>query len=322
LKKACLIICLLAILPICCLQLNKAPEIEITNGLIHALIYLPDTVSGYYRGSRFDWSGVISNLECDGHSYFGQWFKKYNPENHDAIMGPVEAFDPLNYDKVKTGGSFIKIGIGALIKPDELPYNFTSPYRISNHGKWEVKSRSDQVQFIHTFNDNEYGYEYIKTIQLIKNKPEMVLMHSLKNTGKLTIETTVYDHNFFMLDKQPTGPNFVITFQGNITNQPEGMSNGAKLQDGQIRYYKELGQKTIAFKDLTNGRNTLYEIKIENQKTGAGVRISGDQPISKLDFWSISSTVCPEPYIRLRVEPGKEIKWKITYTFSTSEVLK
>jgi hypothetical protein len=32
---------------------------------------------------------------------------------------------------------------------------------------------------------------------------------------------------------------------------------------------------------------------------------------------SIRTTLCPEPYIRMRVEPGREAKWRIDYQFYT-----
>ena len=34
-----------------------------------------------------------------GHSFSGQWFEKYDPLLHDAVMGPVEAFSPLGYEE-------------------------------------------------------------------------------------------------------------------------------------------------------------------------------------------------------------------------------
>src|SRR4051812_15019199 len=81
------------------------PEARIKNGLISARLYLPDTAKGYYRGSRFDWSGVMPELEYHGHSYFGQWFEKYGPTLHDAIMGPVEDYYPIGYEEAKVGES-------------------------------------------------------------------------------------------------------------------------------------------------------------------------------------------------------------------------
>ena len=44
------------------LAFAQFPQAEISNGQIHAKLYLPDPQKGYYRATRFDWSGVISSL--------------------------------------------------------------------------------------------------------------------------------------------------------------------------------------------------------------------------------------------------------------------
>src|SRR5207253_3780731 len=100
-KKFYIIVSVLAVFATGAKPIDQFPQAVITNGLIHARLYLPDTTQGYYRGSRFDWSGVIPELEYSGHSYFGQWFEKYSPTLHDAIMGPVEDFYPAGYDEAK-----------------------------------------------------------------------------------------------------------------------------------------------------------------------------------------------------------------------------
>jgi hypothetical protein len=82
------------------------PQTEISNSLIKAKIYLPDTEKGYYRGTRFDWSGNMPELVFNGHSYFGEWYTwytKYSPEIHDVIMGPVEEFTALDYAETQAG---------------------------------------------------------------------------------------------------------------------------------------------------------------------------------------------------------------------------
>ena len=58
-----------------------------------------------------------------------------------------------------------------------------------------------------------------------------------------------------------------------------------------------------------------YDIRVENRKTRAGVRITADRPIAKFVFWSAPATVCPEPYIDASVAPGDESSWRITYQF-------
>lgn len=316
--KTYLIISILSCWMISSTQQEKFPEAEITNGLIHAHLYLPDSNKGYYQATRFDWSGVISSLEYEGHSFYGQWFEEYSPTTHDAIMGPVEEFAPIGYSEAKSGESFLKIGVGTLAKPDESAYNSFKLYTIANPGKWKIKAKSDQIQFVHELNDAEYSYEYHKTIQLTKSKPELVLLHTLKNTGKKPIETTVYDHNFLVIDNQVTGPGFEVNFPDNMKGDGRGFGNIARIQDHKLIFLRELNQgESVYCNGLLRLNNITpdYNLSIENSKTHAGVRIRCDQPMLKLVFWASLKTVCPEPFIQIKVEPGKEFSWKISYEY-------
>ena len=298
----------------------KYPQTEISNGLIHARIYLPDTRKGYYRGTRFDWSGNVVSLDYNGHNYFGQWFAKYDPEIHDVIMGPVEDFTPLDYLETEPQGRFLKIGVGVLSKPDDKPYTFSRLYPILDSGKWKMKKQSDQVQFIHELNDKDYSYRYEKTLHLTKGKPELALIHTLKNMGSRKIETSVYDHNFFVIDNRPIGPGFLIRLPFKLIDEDQGLGELAKINGNEIVFLRNLGKdETIECYRLDGFGSTAkdYDISIESHNTGAGVRITCDQPILKLAFWACSTTLCPEPYIKIKVDPRKEISWKISYNFYT-----
>src|SRR5580692_6360648 len=104
---------------------EKYPKASISNGPVQAVLYLPDAKNGYYRASRFDWSGIIPCLSYKGHTYFGVWFSHYDPMVADAITGPVEEFrstdGALDYGQAKPGGLFVKIGVGVLRKADDSP---------------------------------------------------------------------------------------------------------------------------------------------------------------------------------------------------------
>ena len=43
------------------------PQAVITNGHVTAKMYLPDAKNGYYRSTRFDWSGAVYSLQFEGH---------------------------------------------------------------------------------------------------------------------------------------------------------------------------------------------------------------------------------------------------------------
>jgi hypothetical protein len=312
-----------------CLQAAPAqdfPQAEITNGLIRAVLYLPDPEKGYYRASRFDWSGVIPRLEYKGHNYFDVWNPlPYDPKLHDAIVGPVEEFRPaLGYDEAKVGETFIKIGVGSLKKIQEPSYRFGYTYEIVNGGKWTVKPRKDQVIFTHVFTDSSgYSYLYTKTVHLMPGKPVMVLQHNLKNTGKKPIETSVYNHNFFVIDNEPTGPNIKVSFPFDVKLEEGGASargfgTVAEIQGKSIVYKRALDKGETVFSSGLQGFRPVpedYNITIENIKTGPGVKITADAAIDKLVYWACPTTACPEPYIKLNVAPGKEFTWKYSYEF-------
>jgi len=54
----------------------------------------------------------------------------------------------------------------------------------------------------------------------------------------------------------------------------------------------------------------------ENRKEEMGSGSGATRRSSKLVLLvHIRTTFCPEPYIDMRIEPGAESKWKITYEF-------
>jgi len=71
-KKICLVISVLSWFMISASQEIKFPEAQISNGIITVNFYLPDINNGYYRATRFDWSGNTTSLEYNGHTFYGQ----------------------------------------------------------------------------------------------------------------------------------------------------------------------------------------------------------------------------------------------------------
>ena len=309
----------IALLMLTQLPALHVPQAEISNSRIRATIYLPDAESGYYRGTRFDWSGVISSLTWNGHEYFGQWFERYDPKIHDAIAGPVEEFltgdSALGYVDAKPGETFVRIGVGVARKPNEPAYRRFDTYEIVDPGTWTIDKARDSIAFTHELR-HPAGYAYVYRKRLRLANDTLVLEHTLKNTGKNAIATSVYNHNFFTLDKQQTGPDVIVRFPFEL-RAARSFNGLAETRGTDLIFLRELQPKQTAFSEIEGFGATAkdYEFRIENRKTGAGVRVTGDRPLLKLLFWSALKTVCPEPYIDVSVEPGKESSWQITYEF-------
>lgn len=289
------------------------PQAEISSGDLHARLYLPDPETGYYRATRFDWAGVIPSLTYKGIEYFGQWFPKYDPKLHDAIMGPVESFDPIGYNQAKPGDTFLRIGVGKLKRVDEKPVNNFFTYEIADGGKWSSKASKDRVEFTH---DLAGVYLYRKIVVLDKDK--LILEHSLKNTGKDLLETDVYNHDFYMIAGKPSGPDFTVQFPFEPRAQQD-MKDVTALKGKQLVYAREFQPRESINVDLEGFSSAAkdYDIRVENRAVRAGVRQTSDHGMSRLHFWSINTTVCPEAYTHVKVEPGKEFRWRVVFQFYT-----
>lgn len=311
--------CLMILLALSTVAAVPFPQATIANARIRARLYLPDASSGYYRGTRFEWSGVIASLTWNGHEYFGEWFERHDPKHHDAITGPVEEFltgdSSVGYDEARPGDRFVRIGVGALRRPDEPAFRRFATYEIVDPGTWSVESGSDRVAFVHELREtNGYAYVYRKTVRL--EGDTLVLEHRLKNTGRKPIATSVYNHNFFTLDGHTTGPDIVVRFP--FDPKPARALDGVVETRGrEFAFVRRFEPRQTVFTEVEGfGPDAAaYDFRLENRATGAGVRITGDRPIAKLLFWSAARTVCPEPYIDASVEPGRESSWRIAYEF-------
>jgi len=309
------------------------PNAEITNDLIKAKIYLPDRQKGFYRGTRFDWSGVLYSLQTNGHSYYGLWFNKTDPSVHDfvyrgadivagpcsAITGPVDEFGPVGYDEAKPGGTFIKIGVGALRKVSNEKYDNYHLYEIADAGQWGVKKHPDGLDFVQQLHDSNSGYAYVyqKNVRLTSGKAEMILAHQLKNVGKRAIRTDVYNHNFLVLDQKGPGPGMVISVPFMIRTPDSPQKDLAEVRDRQIVYLKTLKDRDVVALQLEGFGESPKDhmIRIENSSLGAGMKLQTDRPLLRESLWSIRTVVAMEPFISIAIEPGEEFTWTTVYEY-------
>ncbi len=316
-----------------------APQTHLTNGVLNVTLYLPEVNKGFYRGTRFDWAGVIGHLDYAGHNYYGPWFTKTDPDVFDfvyrdndivaspcsAAVGPVEEFftrnKALGFDEAAPGGTFIKIGVGVLRRPDGKDYSSYIQYPIVDAGKRSTSIHTEHVSFTQDVNDpaSGYGYHYVKTIRLIAGKPEMIIEHTLTNTGKKLIESDVFDHNFLSLDKLPIGPALKISLPFQLKAEHiDGPTLGG-IGGNQLFYRKPL-EGHESFAAILSGFGAApadYNIRVENTDAHAGLSISGDKPLSHLEFWSIRSVAAIEPFVHISIKPGESFSWQYHYTYFT-----
>src|SRR5262249_10166861 len=91
----------------------------------------------------------------------------------------------------------------------------------------------------------------------------------------------------------------------------------AEIHGAEIAYLRELGPQERIFAPLEGYGSSAgdHQFTLENRKTGAGVRGSGNRPMAKLIFWSRRLAYSPEAYITLRIPPGKAETWENRFEF-------
>jgi hypothetical protein len=278
---------------------------------------------------------VVSSLTYKGQEYYGLWFDQTAGNVRDymfyqgkvvsgpntATLGPAEAFDadnPPGFKEAAPGAGFLKIGVGVLKKPtDGANYSSFRTYEFVDGGKWTSKVGKDRATSTQTLSNAEtgYGYVYTKTVRLVPGKPQMVIEHSLKNTGAKAFSTTLFNHNFLTLGGTPSGEGFTVeTPFDMVPGRPRGdaasvagkkMTYGRALKDGEVMMVSIAGQAATA---------ADHSFTVTNA-AGAGYSVQGDKPMSSFTVWSIRPTVAAEPFVTLSAAPGETVTWSNTYTY-------
>lgn len=318
-------------------DLRKAPSVQINNREISATLFVPDPRRGFYRGTRFDWAGLIGSLRYQGHDFYAPWFRAMSRDVSDiayqdggavvsantAATGPVEEFNDeggaLGYAQARPGETFLKIGVGVLRRPDGADYSPFRLYPIVATGQRKTVLKPQQVEFRQTVFDarSGYGYRYTKTIRLLKDEPVLLIEHVLLNSGSRPITTTVYDHNFLNVDGDGTRAGLELT-------TPFAMSADSPLDpalariDGQRFMFLEApttGQRVVTHLAGYGNGAADYDFMITDRSRGVSLHITADQPLTNIVLWAIQPVMAIEPYIRINVAPGQSIRWQYRYEF-------
>ena len=308
-------------------MIARYPHVTISNGMVEAVVFVPDEKNGFYRSSRYDWSGVVGQITYNGHTYFTKRASQmpHDPGNPGHGIGLVEEFDSANrvhiperFDAAKPGETFMKIGVGNLVKPDDgKPYHFAVPYVIADRGKWKVKSGKNWIEFTHELTDAYgYGYRYVKRLELRKGKPELVMSHSLKNTGKKPFSTDQYCHNFFSIDRRETGPDTTVElfFPARFKTDQAPVS---VIRGRRITFERKVERGFMSYMEGYSDSTAHNRAVIRHAATRAGVDIGGDFSLFGFNFYADPYSCCPEFFVYRTIDPSKTTKWKRTYVFFT-----
>jgi hypothetical protein len=309
--------------------LDNMPSKTISNGIVSAKVYLP-VPFGFYRATRFDHAGMITHITYKGHDYGQYWFVKTSPDVHnftydkDGLVansnnfaaGPVEEFGENGFAAAGMNGRFLKIGVG-ILQRDTDKYDRFHTYPILTEGKRTTTVTKTSIRFDQVLptDSTGYGYAYSKTVTIVPGKAELKIEDHLKNTGKKPIDTNVYDHHFMTLSPGEDGVELQAPFA--LAHARPMPADVVRFDGARMTYLRGLtGEEQVA-SDLTGFTNAVADndFRITATKTGYGIRIRADKPVSRLLWWSVPSTMGIEPYMDIKLKPGEETHWTHTMDY-------
>lgn len=272
---------------------------------------------GTYHGSRFDWTGFITQVTWRKAGLAFCTVESDIPGGGSGGIGLCNEFgivQPIGYEEAAPGGWFSKPGVGLLQRPDGDSYSFFRPYRIR---PFDIRTEAAQdrvsVQVL-PMEANGYAFRLDKTISL--DGARLRVAYRLVNVGTKTIETEEYVHNFLRIGCHSLGPDYALTFGGPVTlleTNPE-LTSDFEL-DGNVIHWLRKPEGVFYSKLPAPEREHPFTWELRHVPSGAYMRESGDFPVARMALWGRASVVSPEVFIDIRLEPGEELGWTRTFEF-------
>lgn len=313
--------------------LAAAPSVLLTNGLVTARVLKPDADHGFYRGTRFDWSGAVASLVYRDREFYGPWFHKTSDQVHDfayegddivagpntMMLGPADELDtsgPLGWDAAPIGGVAVKIGVGA-VRKTEAVYSKFRKLEIVDPGVRVLTVGANTASFVHELTAAGVGYRYEKILTLPDGAARMAIEHRLKNTGAQVFTTSVYNHNFLTFGGDGIGDGLSIEAPFAFASSQPPAADAAVIRGARLEYLKPLIDRDLVAAPLTGFGDQASDnhIRIADARRGMAVTFRGDRPLTRVELWSIRTVVSFEPFVTLTIQPGQEVRWSYVYDY-------
>ena len=265
-------------------------------------------LDGYYRGTRFDRSGVFKSLVFKGVELCEEWFENYSPTMHDAVCGPAEEFSLM-----PCGAYWLKPGVG-LLAPDGEPYDRFKLYEIVDAGEWKEENRGASTVFQHHLKGY---YDYTKEIRIVSDNA-FEIRHEL--TPLIPWDGEVYNHNFFTMGNLETGPSRKIGFPFTPDGAWRAEYDSVELTGAGVRFFRKLEKGESVYNGnihQAGGEGMPYEMSL--REGPLSVHIKGDVPVTHTVLWVNHRIACLEPYNKLQAAPGETLRWNIKYELNYAD---
>jgi hypothetical protein len=299
-----------------------------------------------YSGTRFDWSGFITQVTLeDVHTFCVP--ESYKEGQGTGGIGLCNEFGndmAVGYEDARPGDLFPKLGIGLLVR-DDKPYRFFQPYPLAKHFPIQVDAGTDQVVFIvEPVEARGYAARLTKTVS-VAGRTLQIIYH-LENAGQKPLVTNEYCHNFVAIDSHLMGPEYSLEFPFQpqfeevwrmfrpvlpgwmrvlpgslrdrmLANRFKKMEEIIQVEGMRLKL-KGIPKSPFYARLLGFSRTDQPQWRLIHEPSGVGLQESDDFTPVRLAVWGTSHVISAEVFTGINVQPGQAQQWVRRYEFSPS----
>ena len=255
-------------------------------------------------GPRFDRTAVVRSVTLDGVELLGPWglsdeFGLYG----DGVLG----FEAAAIDE-----TFVKIGVGRLVRDTAERYDFAHPYPVATLFPVEVTAGDASLSVSQRSDDDGAGEYHYRKSYALHGADGLVIHYELTNTGATPWTFEHYNHHWFRAEHVAVGPGYHVVTGFELREAdtafrraPFSLEMTAPLAPGAAAYYaSDLGGAPA-------GSGTF-----EWQVDGAPVvRYQASFSPDRFAVYASADGFCPEVFTRVALEPGATAAWSASYRF-------
>ncbi len=308
----------LLLLLACALVAADPPTQVLTHGDLSITVALPDHEHGHYQGKRFDHGGIVTDATWHGHTFLGLLKPPHNPTAHDGAAGTPEEFNielPPGFAAAADGESFLKIGVGALTRPDRKSYKFSVSYPVAQWATWQVETADDHVTCRHEEAAGAYAVKGSKTIRLLPDGDGFTIERELTSTGTAELPVEHYNHTMVIIDGKPIDDGYTLTYPAPVT-----VTHKLLKADGPVVGFTIPLQKGSVWTQVKGLPDDATAASVIIAKDGVALTLSGDTAPAKVVIYAEKTAICPEVFTAFTLAPGESKRWSQTYRFSAATV--
>jgi hypothetical protein len=280
-----------------------------------------------YRGSRFDWNGLVSQIAF-GRTTFGRTKllgqEKPPLQRNPRIFGrglhnEFGIKKCLGYEECPVGEVFPKIGVGWL-RRDDKPYFFYTQYPIEPiEFDVETSGKTGAVFSCDSLVRNGWGYRYVKRISL--EDATVRIGYTLENTGSKAIETDEYVHNFLCFGNRRVDEGYSLSFPWKLdptrfaeVKDPEGI---LRMGENRIDFIDQTDEQFYVggiSDGVTEADGLAARWTLSDASRKIGLTETGSFMPSAVHLWGWKRVISPELFFAFRLEPGNIVSWERVYS--------